>query len=112
MTTRDSLPLPDFDQLPAGAVATRVRALDPVGVEELLSYEQAHANRPQIVLMLEHRLAELNHGATPTGGSPGAVVPERADGPAGSSSVGPQTSGPPINPPAHGVPTNPAQPRT
>jgi hypothetical protein len=71
--------------------------------------EQRHAARPQIIAMLEHRLESLEQGTVqPSGGDPGAPAPETAPGQASVSSV---TEGPPVNPPSHGNPTNPAQPR-
>lgn len=105
----NDLPLPDYDSLPAGSVESRVRALDPGGVRQLLEHERQHANRPQIVMMLEHRLESLESGdAQPSGGDPSAPAPEAASGEFPSASV---KEGPPVNPPSQGDPTNPAQPR-
>ncbi|WP_210502589.1 alpha-ketoglutarate-dependent dioxygenase AlkB [Nocardioides xinjiangensis] len=102
-------PLPDYDNLATGSIESRAHALDPDGVRQLLEYERSHADRPQIVLMLEHRLASLESGdATPSGGDPTAPAPEAAPGAPAGSAV---TEGPPINPPSQGDPTNPAQPR-
>jgi hypothetical protein len=106
----NDLPLPDYDSLPTGSVESRVRTLEPEGVRQLLDHERRHANRPQIVAMLEHRLESLESGdSAPSGGDPNAVAPEATPGDAPASSV---TEGPPVNPPSQGVPTNPAQPRT
>jgi hypothetical protein len=103
------LPLPDYDSLPAGSVESRARTLDPEGVRQLLDYERQHADRPQIVAMLEHRLEALRSGdAQPSGGDPSAPTPETAPGEPTGFSV---TPGPPVNPPSQGDPTNPAQPR-
>jgi hypothetical protein len=108
------LPLPDYDGLPAGAIESRVRTLDEAGVGALLDYEQAHANRVQVVQVLQRRLSALHQGAAePSGGSPSALAPETP----GTSAerpgqAAPTTEGPPQNPPSHGVQTNPAQPRT
>jgi hypothetical protein len=105
----NALPLPDYDALPTGSVESRVRTLDQEGIRQLLDHERGHANRPQIVAMLEHRLESLTSGgAQPSGGDASAPAPEAAPGTATGSSV---TPGPPINPPSHGDPTNPAQPR-
>ena len=105
----NDLPLPDYDSLPTGSVESRARTLDPDGVRQLLDHERQHANRPQIVMMLEHRLESLESGdAQPSGGDPSAQAPEAAPGEAAGSAV---TPGPPVNPPSQGVPTNPAQPR-
>lgn len=107
--THQEASLPDYDSLATGSIESRVRTLDPEGVRQLLAYEQAHAARPQIVMMLEHRLAALESGAAePASGDPAAPAPETAAGGATGHSV---TEGPPVNPPSQGDPTNPAQPR-
>lgn len=108
---RDDLPLPDYDHLPDGAIESRVRTLEASGVEDLLAYERAHADRPHVVQVLEARLRALAEGAEPTRGTPGGEVPEAGEGVPGGSAAGPETEGPPLNPPSQGVPTNPAQPR-
>jgi hypothetical protein len=107
--SHDDLPLPDYDQLPTGTIESRVRTLDAEGVDRLLTHERTHADRIQVVQLLEHRLEALRSGrAEPSGGSPTAPTPEVAPGrPAGPA----VTEGPPQNPPSQGVPTNPAQPR-
>ncbi|MDP3892309.1 hypothetical protein [Nocardioides sp.] len=107
------LPISDYDELPAGSVESRAKALNQQGVQELLDYERHHANRVQIIQLLEHRLESLRSGeATPSGGDPAAPSPAASPGEPGASPVTPQTEGPPQNPPSQGVPTNPAQPRT
>jgi hypothetical protein len=111
MTERDSLPLPDYDHLPVGSLVSRVRTLDAEGLQTLLSYEQSHANRVQVVQAMNHRLGDLKAGAQPSGGDPAAPQPEHAPAPAGGSEVSEETSGPPMNPTSHGDPTNPGQPR-
>jgi hypothetical protein len=111
MTHRE-LPLPDYDDLTTGSIDSRIRALDADGVAALLDHEREHADRIQVVQLLEHRLGALRSGeATPSGGRPGAPAPETAGPAAGGSPVSPATEGPAQNPPSHGVPTNPAQPR-
>ena len=108
MTHHDA-PLPGYDSMATGSIESRAHALDPDGVRQLLDYERQHANRPQIIMMLEHRLGSLEDGtAQPSGGDPTAPAPEAAPGEAVGSSVKP---GPPVNPPSQGDPTNPAQPR-
>ena len=107
------LPLPDYDNLNAGSLESRVRALDADGVARLLEHERAHADRVQVVQMLEHRLDRLRSGdASPSGGDAAAVAPEAAPGMAGGSLVSPATEGPKQNPTSQGDPTNPGQPRT
>jgi hypothetical protein len=110
MPERD-LPLPDYDHLQVGSLTSRIRTLDAEALTTLLSYERAHANRFQVVTVMESRLSGLRAGAQPSGGDPAAPVPEAAGAAAGGSQVSEATSGPPVNPPSHGDPTNPAQPR-
>ena len=112
MSERDSLPLPDYDHLPVGSLTSRIRTLDVDDLQTVLGYEQSHANRVQVVQAMTHRLDELKGGAQPSGGDPAAAQPEHAPAPAGGSQVSEATSGPPMNPPSHGDPTNPAQPRS
>ena len=111
MTDHDELPLPDYDHLQGGALASRIRTLDVAGVQTLLAYERAHANRIQVVSMMQHRLSSLEEGAEPSGGDPAAPAVDNAVPAAAGSQVSEATSGPPVNPPSHGDPTNPAQPR-
>jgi hypothetical protein len=112
MTERDDLPLPDYDHLPVGSLISRIRTLDAGGLQTLLEYEQGHANRVQVVSAMQNRLTGLREGAQPSGGDPAEVRPEAPPPPAGGSEVSEATAGPPINPPSHGDPTNPAQPRS
>jgi hypothetical protein len=112
MTEHDRLPLPDYDHLPLGGLTSRIRTLDAAGVQTLLEYERAHGNRLPVVEVLQNRLSALHEGAQPSGGDPAAdftaEAPEHA---AGGSKVSEATTGPAINPPSQGDPTNPAQPR-
>jgi hypothetical protein len=111
MSERD-LPLPDYDHLPVGSLISRIRTLDAAGLESLLGYEKQHANRIQVVAAMQTRLTALHNGAQPSGGDPAAPAPEAAPPAAGGSKVSSDTTGPPINPPSQGDPTNPAQPRS
>jgi hypothetical protein len=111
MPEHDTLPLPDYDHLPVGSLTSRIRTLDADGLQTVLSYEKAHANRVQVVQAMTHRLDELRAGTQPSGGDPAAPQPEHAPAAAGGSQVSEATSGPPVNPPSQGDPTNPAQPR-
>src|SRR4051794_20314096 len=113
MTEHDQLPLPDYDHLPTGGLASRVRTLDAAGVQTLLEYETAHGNRLQVVQILRNRLSGLESGAQPSDGDPAAdFTPEAGESVAGGSKVSEATTGPAMNPPSHGDPTNPAQPRS
>jgi hypothetical protein len=113
MTEHDQLPLPDYDHLPLGGLTSRIRALDTDGVRTLLEYERAHGDRAPVVTVLENRLTALQEGAQPSGGDPAAdFTPEAGVPAAGGSKVSEATTGPAINPPSQGDPTNPAQPRS
>ena len=112
MTSSDELPLPDYDHLQGGALASRIRALDAAGVQTLLDYERAHANRIQVVQLLDNRLGSLREGAQPSGGNPAAPAADDPAHAAGGSKVSEATTGPAMNPPSQGDPTNPAQPRS
>jgi hypothetical protein len=107
----DELPLPDYDHLPVGSLQSRIRSLDSGALEALLAYERAHGDRLPVVQVLETRLAAVRDGAELSSGSPLAATPEVQHAPEPASQASPQTSGPPVNPPSHGDPTNPAQPR-
>jgi hypothetical protein len=107
----DELPLPDYDHLPIGSLEGRIRSLDADGLQALLTYEQEHGNRLPVVQVLQNRLEAVRGGAELSGGSPLAATPELQHAPPTGSEASPQTEGPAINPPSHGDPTNPAQPR-
>ena len=111
MTSHDELPLPDYDHLPIASLAQRARTLDADGVQALLAYETEHGDRLPVTEVLRARLAELEQGAEPSGGSPLGVAPESGAGPAVPRQTDQTTDAPTINPPSHGDPTNPAQPR-
>jgi hypothetical protein len=112
MTEHDTLPLPDYDHLPIEGLTHRIRMLDAAGVQTLLEYERGHANRANAVTILENRLTALREGAQPSGGDPLAPAADDATHAMGGSKVSEATSGPAMNPPSHGDPTNPTQPRS
>ena len=112
MTEHDQLPLPDYDHLPVEGLASRIRTLDAAGLETVLEYERAHADRLQVVTIMENRLTALREGAQPSGGDPAAPAVDDPAHAAGGSKVSEATTGPVINPPSQGDPTNPAQPRS
>jgi hypothetical protein len=107
----EDLPIPDYDHLPVGDLGHRIRSLTADGLGALLAYERAHGDRLPVVQVLQTRLDEVRGGAELSGGDPAGLAPSLADTAQGGSAVSPQTQGPAINPPSHGDPTNPAQPR-
>ena len=111
MTEHDALPLPDYDHLPLAGLTSRIRTLDVAGVQTLLDYERAHGDRAPVVTVLENRLGALQEGASPSGGDPAAPAAEAPPAASGGSKVSEATTGPKMNPPSQGDPTNPAQPR-
>lgn len=111
MTERDQLPLPDYDHLPVQGLISRIRTLDATGLQTLLDHERGHANRLQVVTAMEHRLRALQEGAQPSGGDPAAPAADDPVAASAGSKVSEATTGPKINPPSQGDPTNPGQPR-
>jgi hypothetical protein len=109
----DQLPLPDYDHLTLGSLRGRMRSLDVPQLVQVRDYEKAHANRLPIVTMLDNRIAKLATDLTAplSGSAPSDPVPAKPRGGKRGSKVDPSTTGPKINPPSQGDPTNPAQPR-
>lgn len=112
--SRGDLPLEDYDHLTVGALAGRIRSLDAEQLAQVLAFEEAHGRRMPVLQVLRRRMTALQAGAQPTGRGSRAVDVTEADltaAPAPAGGVSPATTGDPVNPPSHGVPTNPAQPR-
>ena len=109
--SREDLPIPDYDHLPIGDLGHRIRSLTADQLGTLLAHEQAHGNRLPVTQLIETRLEDVRGGAELSGGDPSGLSPALAETAQGGSAVSPQTQGPVINPPSHGDPTNPAQPR-
>jgi hypothetical protein len=107
---RTTLPLPDYDHLPIGSLESRVRSLNAAEIEELLAYERTHADRLPVTELLTARLEQLEAGAEPTAGDPGALRPEQG-GRSGGSPVSPATSPQPFSPPPHGTPDQRGKPK-
>ena len=108
---RSDLPVPDYDHLPVGDLGHRVRSLTADQLETLLAYERAHGDRLPVVQVLQARLDDVRGGAELSGGDPTGLAPSLVDTAQGGSAASPATQGPKVNPPSHGDPTNPAQPR-
>ena len=108
---RDHLAIPDYDHLPVASLTSRIRTLDADALAGLISYEEQHGAREPVLTVMRARADELAAGATPSGGNPAGAQPEHAPAPTGPALSPATTNAPPINPPSHGDPTNPAQPR-
>ena len=52
-------PLPNYDQLTIASLRARLRGLSLAQVRELITYEQAHENRAEVITMFERRVAKL-----------------------------------------------------
>lgn len=92
-----TLPIPDFDHLPLGSVADRIRALDEDQLDELISYERAHGDRLPVLEVMRSRRRQLDDGATPSPGSQDGPHPETGQSPH-RSPVDPSSARPPEPP--------------
>src|SRR4051812_616922 len=81
--TRDELPIPDFDNISIGSLRARLRPLNVEQLVTLREWEQAHANRLNVITTLDNRIAKL--GAADTGTGTGTGKQAQSDvGPAGT----------------------------
>jgi hypothetical protein len=55
-------PLPNYDQLSIASLRARLRNLDVTQVRGMVEYEKGHAGRPDVLTMLERRIAKLEAG--------------------------------------------------
>jgi len=109
--TRDELALPDYDRLGTDDLRDRLEPLTAAQVSRLRTHAVEHGASAQVVDVLTTRLESLHQALR---GEPADTAPSFAHHGAGApgGGVSPQTTtAPPINPPSHGDPTNPAQPR-
>jgi hypothetical protein len=56
---RAALPVPEFDLLPAQCLSSRIHTLDIQQVEQLIGYERNHAQRVEVLDVLERRRGQL-----------------------------------------------------
>ena len=84
--SREELPIPDFDNISIGSLRARLK---PLSVEQLVAlreWEQAHANRLNVITTLDNRIAKLGSETsndTSTGTSAGKKA-QTDVGPAGT----------------------------
>jgi hypothetical protein len=57
--SRDELPIPDFDNISIGSLRARLRTLSVEQLVTLREWEQAHANRLNVITTLDNRIAKL-----------------------------------------------------
>lgn len=102
MPDRADLPLADYDHMPEGNLAHRIRSLHSDELQQLIDYEREHGNRLPVLQMLEARQEDLAAGAEPSPGDqegqPGGTPPTRHGSP-----VSPGGAGDPGQPLRHGV---------
>lgn len=60
--TAAPLPLPSYDTLSLASIRARLRTLDVAQLRILASYEATHAERPEVLGMLERRIEKLETG--------------------------------------------------
>jgi hypothetical protein len=56
------LPLPSYDTLSLASIRARLKTLDAGQLRVLVSYEQTHSERPEVLGMLERRIEKLETG--------------------------------------------------
>jgi len=66
-TTGDSaassaLPLANYDELTVASLRARLRNLSNDDLTQLMEYERAHQNRPEVVKMFQNRLIKMTSG--------------------------------------------------
>jgi hypothetical protein len=54
------LPMPNYDELTVPSLRARMRTLTVDQLNSLISYEQSHENRADVIAMFERRIAKLN----------------------------------------------------
>jgi hypothetical protein len=67
--SRDELPIPDFDNISIGSLRARLRPLTVEQLVTLREWEQAHANRLNVITTLDNRIAKLGTTAKANGSS-------------------------------------------
>jgi hypothetical protein len=58
-------PLPNYDELTIASLRARLRNMDITQLRGLIGYEQAHADRADVIAMFERRIAKLQAETTP-----------------------------------------------
>ncbi|NHD18147.1 MULTISPECIES: hypothetical protein [Actinopolyspora] len=98
----EQLPIPEFDELPLTTMQHRIRSLEEEQLNTLVEHERAHADRPQVLELLNTRLEELRAGATPTEGGEGKPADQPEHG-RGGSDVTPKAPRSSDRPTMHGT---------
>jgi hypothetical protein len=97
----NTVPIPNYDELPLGELRHRIRSVDERQLRTLIDHEREHGDRVPVHQLLRARLDELEAGADPAPGDP-AQTPE-APRNSGGSPVGPETAAESNTPLRHGL---------
>jgi cytoskeletal protein RodZ len=57
-----ALPLANYDELTVASLRARLRNLSNDDINQLVAYEQAHQNRPEVIKMFNNRLIKMTSG--------------------------------------------------
>jgi hypothetical protein len=57
-----ALPLANYDELTVASLRARLRNLSNDGLNQLMTYELAHQNRPEVIKMFQNRLIKMTTG--------------------------------------------------
>jgi hypothetical protein len=57
-----ALPLANYDELSVASLRARLRNLSNDDLSQLMTYEQAHQNRPEVIKMFQNRLIKMTTG--------------------------------------------------
>jgi hypothetical protein len=58
----DALPLANYDELTVASLRARLRNLSNDDITQLIAYEEAHQNRPEVIKMFRNRLIKMTTG--------------------------------------------------
>ncbi len=78
-TSREELPIPDFDNISIGSLRARLRSLSTGQLVQLRDWEQGHAHRLPVITLLDNRIAKLAAEESKASKSGDAPYPGGAD---------------------------------
>ena len=60
--TASALPLANYDELSVASLRARLRNLSNDDLDQLMAYERAHQDRPEVIKMFQNRLIKMTSG--------------------------------------------------